>query len=189
LSFSLFQRLERKRISRLLYDQLSLGLQLDKFWGDILGIADAMKGLDGVGVAARMKAPAPLKHPLLKGLWRAHYFTSRFIQENLENELKKVMSDDHQNTEWGADIQMAIDTGKDLREAANQIALRTTWGAYRARSNANELTGEWIIYAKDAAGKNHYMCVTHHEAGGRHIHNLIRRRCEPRFLAVMDAAR
>jgi hypothetical protein len=181
----LFPPDRRKRISRLLFDQLSLGIQLSEFGGDVLGISDTIKALEGAGTRSHVKPPELFEHPPLEGLWHSHYFTARFMERNVVNHFKKVLGDEHQRSEWGADVQLILDTTTDLKQALSQVAGRDVPGHYRARANADELTGEWVVYAKDTSGKNHYLCVAEHHAGGRHIYDLIKSRCEPRFLALL----
>jgi len=61
-------------------------------------------------------------------------------------------------------------------EMISELAHRVTHEPVEERANANKLTGEWIVFAKEA-GKNYYLCLNTHAAGDQQIADRIRDNC------------
>jgi len=63
---------------------------------------------------------------------------------------------------------------------AKLIAHDVVHGNYMRRSDANQLTGEWIIYAQHE-GQNYYLCLGEHNSGDDHIRAKIDSVCVPEY--------
>lgn len=90
----------------------------------------------------RTKPAAPFKGSLLRGLWHKHYSQPAFILENVLNHwtpkrdfaarVEKIARDE------------AIPDEKKIGAEVHAFVI----GGYQERSNAAEMTGEWIVYAR-----------------------------------------
>jgi hypothetical protein len=56
---------------------------------------------------------------------------------------------------------------------------------YADRARAQELTGEWIVFAKHE-GKNYYLCLAGHDEGDDHIFARISDGCAYEFPFLSD---
>lgn len=75
----------------------------------------------------------------------------------------------------------------DLQKA-NLIAHEFTVEPHKRRTQDKRMTGEWVIYAKDSTGTNHYLAAANHSDDAlmdQRLLELIRPRCEPRFVALL----
>jgi hypothetical protein len=161
----------RSRLSNLVMDQLAYSH--DEGATDLLGVIDAIRSLEQTGKPGQAKDPTKFRHPPLQGLWHAHYFTGRFLPTNLINHTKSVP-----DSELAATIANSALT---LIQKANLIAHRFVVQSFVERANAGKLTGEWIVFAKDAKNVNHYLVIARHSTGDQAIYDLIRTRCDQQF--------
>lgn len=53
-------------------------------------------------------------------------------------------------------------------------------GTIEARSNEKRITGEWLVFSKEAAG-NIYLCMATHTTGDANIYNKVAYCCERQF--------
>lgn len=67
-------------------------------------------------------------------------------------------------------------TEDDIRKACDDAVV----GNYERRSEAQELTGEWIVYATHE-GLNYYLCLGTHASGDETIRRQIDSVCVPEF--------
>jgi hypothetical protein len=107
--------------------------------------------------------------------------------------MQRQESDSHTRIESGADIQFLLDT-LPLKQATSRIAHLHTWGRYRTRANEGRLTGEWIVFTKDDAGRNLYLAAARHRdaretESAQELYELILSRCDRHFFAMLQRGR
>ena len=111
----------------------------------------------------------------LKGLWKKHYLIGglRSYAVNLKagagkrgREFKKIVKSRHTPDTPPQEV------AKNIADDICQI--------YAGRAQAQELTGEWIIFAKHE-GKNYYLCLATHTQGDDEIFRMVRDGCVGEF--------
>lgn len=112
-----------------------------------------------------------LRKPL-KGLWHKHFFSARFVAQNLYNAVFKSGGFKKAVKKVQASNKSPIITEKMIKEFLDEITL----GALEEREKHNKLTGEWIIFAKHDQ-KNYYLCLNTHNAGDQEIFERINLYC------------
>lgn len=171
-----FCQLPRERISDLLLSQLVICQKLRIH--NIFYITDEMKYLEGINYRTRTAKEKPFRGDLLKGLWKKHFYSDRFLPRNLANFLsskegRKAFSSFFQDV-------MQENQGDFIEdETLRRIADFASYGVYklktsRAGKEEGALTGEWLIYGKHN-GLNYYLCIARHNAGDDKIRGEIER--------------
>lgn len=147
---------------------------------DPYAILDQIKNLEGVGRRSFMKPGAPFKHPPLKGLMHQHYMVNGIasMAQNLMVALKRygIPTLEQSLAEAEASGVERTLTVQDINRLAHDVVM----GNYERRANAQELTGEWIVYAQHQ-GANYYLCLGRHDSGDDHLRAQIDLICVPEF--------
>jgi hypothetical protein len=112
----------------------------------------------------------PFRRKPLKGLRHAHWFSARFIPQNIANELG---SDGMMN----AAIAF-FPNGVVEADAIPGFVNAVTREPFEQRAARGAVTGEWIIYA--AEEQNYYLCCCGHNSAD-HIHKDIIRHAHRDF--------
>ena len=176
-----FYRL-RERISDLLLSQLYICDSLRIH--NIFYITDEIKYLERITRGTRTAKEKPFKGDLLKGLWKKHFYSDRFLPRNLANYLsnkvgRKAFDSCFRET-------MAENQGDFIEEKIlNKLADFASFGAYKykvscAGKEKDALTGEWLIYGKHN-GLNYYLCIARHNVGDEKIRSEILNFCTKEF--------
>ena len=121
---------------------------------------------------SRTKPAGEFKGPLLKGLLHKHHAQARFLAQNIQLHWKS------------ADLAKRI---KAIREDATipeekkpgAIAHAVVLDGYTERSDAQKLTGEWIVYARHR-DRNYYLTLGQHNEPDRAIRDRVLQCC-PEF--------
>jgi len=132
-----------------------------------------VRALEDSSRPSRTKPESEFKHPPLKGLWHKHFFTGRFIAHNLLN---------HHGKNGLADvISQELPIGqKWTPEMLDRLTQRIVVDALEDRTEANKLTGEWIVFAKHG-GQNYYLSLETHATGDEEVFRRIETMCYPEF--------
>jgi len=117
-----------------------------------------------------LRTPTPFRWKPLKGLMHTHWFSARFIPQNIVNELG---SDGILNA-----AQAFFPNGVVETDAIPGFADAITRAPFEQRQARGGLTGEWIIHA--AEGQNYYLCCCGHRSAD-HIHKDIIRHARRDF--------
>lgn len=177
-----FYRLPRERISDLLLSQIFICEKLRIH--NIFYITDEIKYLEGITGVTRTTKETPFKGDFLKGLWKKHFYSDRFLPRNLANFLSSKAG----GKAFDSCIREVVqDNQGDFIEEKTlwKIADFASWGAYKIKaSHAGErkgaLTGEWLIYGKHDSF-NYYLCIARHNAGDENIRREIENICMDEF--------
>ena len=147
---------ERSRLSWLLLVQLASALKHRSI--SMFSVTDVIQNLER---SARLQTSAPtqFKHPPLRNFWKAHYVDARFIGTNIANETRP----NKRFTEALSLVAQRINKSIEDLDWRNLLAHELTIGAFERRCARNDLTGEWLIFAKNN-GKNYYLCIANHSS-------------------------
>ncbi len=140
---------------------------------DILrSIADLEAGEPLQGV----KPATPFTRSPLDGLWHKHFFSARFLPENMRLGAggKKGI---------GKLVDEVMDPARSsiiTQEMIDELVHRLTHKSIQNRHDAGKLTGEWIVFTKHEV-KNYYLCTNAHDAGDQFVYDRIMEYCVKDF--------
>jgi hypothetical protein len=144
-----------------------------------------IQALEGMGIASKMKPAVQFTRPHLKGLWHQHYLPSGMsaMAHNIRNGLHK------DGLPWFEQrIREAQEAGEDRYVSEDDIkfiAHDAVIGNWERRSQASEMTGEWIIYAEHEGAK-YYLCLGQHNSGDAALRKNIDATCVQEFPFLSD---
>jgi hypothetical protein len=131
--------------------------------------------LEGQGSGLQMKPATEFRGEHLKGLWHQHFFVVHpsALAHNIQNHLgkdglEKLVSE---HLPMGETVTASM---------LNALSHAIVTESLEERADAEKLTGEWIIFAKDN-GKNYYLSIETHEQRDEQIANNLRVACLPEF--------
>lgn len=121
---------------------------------NVHAIYDEIGTLEGSDSRPSMTKPATpfTRSKLLKRLWHKHHFQARFIPTNLRLEMMRS---------GAIEEVLAPFMGRYVDEVAGEIAHAMTIAAYEQRARDHRITGEWIIFEREASG-NYYLTLSTH---------------------------
>lgn len=122
----------------------------------IHAIYDEIGKLEGTDITPSMTKKPRQMRPPLRGLWHKHYFQPSFLPRNLIDETEQMDKDGR----WEA--MFAPHYGKYLHEFIDQILHKAVIGAYERRARDQRITGEFIVYERQADGSNYYLTLGKH---------------------------
>jgi hypothetical protein len=137
--------------------------QCDRHWlnrtANIHSMIDAIGALERADKPSGMRAkPATrFERRLLRGLWHQHYFEAGFLAKNLAIHWKREA--------LSALPRIAIPLDD---KAAGILAHQLTIGGFQDRAAKGELTGEWIVFARDDM-RAYYLTLAKHDEEDRAI--------------------
>ncbi|GLR77193.1 MULTISPECIES: hypothetical protein [Aliivibrio] len=128
---------------------------------------------------AGTKPPTIFRKSPLKGLHHIHFYSPRYIKNNVDialgkNGLKNIISDVLDTNE-----SMSID------EQAKLISKRAVTDTLNDRRIKGKMTGEWVIFTK-YEGKNYYLCLARHNDDDHVIRERIEKHCLLMFPFLKD---
>jgi len=140
-----------------------------------LDVIDEIENLENGDGNTQTKPATEFKRPPLQGLWHKHFFCEHFLVQNIQNSLINFNLD--------ALINEIMDPKKSdiiTKELISEFSHRVINEPFEGRANSNNLTGEWIVFAKEG-GKNYYLCLNTHKAGDQMIADRIKENCTRDF--------
>lgn len=146
-------------LSDLLLAQLSSSLKYRTL--NTFAITDLISRLEEGKSEGRTKAEEPFKGEALKGLWKAHFFDSRFIARNLLNYWKL---DSPKSGKFGQLLQrVMLEEQRQPSEGGwpGRLSHAFVIDAYKTKANKRALTGEWLVFGKHN-NRNYYLCIAEH---------------------------
>ena len=148
-------------------DRISLGFAMQLVWlqqttRDDQGALLEIQHLEQ-GVPTTTKPAEQFKHKPLHPFWHKHFFSSRHLLFNAGERWNIARGPG--NRDLDAMIgQVVSEQGHDPAMCVKLLAYRFLMGSIEERSEANRLTGDWIIFAKHE-GNNYYLDLATHEEG------------------------
>jgi hypothetical protein len=137
---------------------------------DVRQIIDEIANLENKNAPTKTKPAERFTGKPLRDFWHKHFFEARFLARNLSNEVEKNF-----DLLWHRDFETLWENHATLKNetAVDKLAgLITHVMVLRAfehragqfsESAKSRLTGEWIVFAKNAAGRNCYLTLAIHD--------------------------
>ena len=131
-------------------------------------IIDEIKSLETLSTDRYTKEATQFKHKPLHPLWHQHYFSAPYLVQNIQNEV------DNKNfkTIW--------DKCMGEEKSIDKLVHNIVNGMIKTQSNEKRITGEWLVFSKEATG-NIYLCLATHTTGDQKIYDKIAYCCECQF--------
>lgn len=168
-----FDELIPNRYSEVLVVDLMINLRLNKI--NPRQIIDEIEQLESTVSDAFTKEATQYKHPPLHPLWHKHYFSEHFLIENIQIELQR-------KGRWSEIFRSSLGAEGSIltKEQIKNLAHETITGTVSKRSDEKRITGEWLIFAKEATG-NIYLCMANHDTGDQNIYDKVAYCCKRQF--------
>ena len=162
-------------------DRYSILLLSQLFGGAVSGhqnpakVVYEIEAFEGIGPPSRTKRAAPFKLGPLRGLMHKHYLTDglQAMGRNLKQEMERN----------GLPLlrRMVRDSARSGEpryfKPSDAAAISSdAVGGYLRRGSRQELTGDWLIYARFHR-KNYYLCVAKHDTDQAHLRAAISGMC------------
>jgi hypothetical protein len=158
-------KLKTGKCSELLRNELAEGMRCRT--ASAFAVYDEIGQLEGSDPprGTGTKLADPLKYEL-SGLMHKHYKSSSMpsFMLNITNHWNKPSSKDQRRK-----IESEFQSDGHAGKAAHEIIL----GGYQTRHSANQMTGEWIVYAV-IAGVNYYLTLATHTEPDSAIKDRVR---------------
>ena len=138
-------------------------------------VIEELENLENGDGNTETKLATEFRRPPLAGLWHKHFFCHHFLITNIQNALRGGKLDDLVNEVMDPSKSPVI-----TKEMITELAHRVTHEPVEDRANNKKLTGEWIVFAKEA-GQNYYLCLNTHNAGDQQIVDRIKSNCLREF--------
>lgn len=169
-----FVGLDLSRLSTLLLAQ-SYSSEINRVF-NISDITHPIKVLEGL-VSFDSTGPADqFNHPPLKGLYKKHFSSPRFLGKNLRNFIRSKEGGQHFNRVW-----------EEAAKVSNSQYINETFTKYIARhmvvdpiamkSASNRMTGEWVVFHRHD-GANFYLTIAFHGETNDQIYEKVVLACE-----------
>lgn len=150
-------------------------MMFEKMYGiDSSQIVSEIRAMEEGG-GSMTKAPTQFTREPLRGLWHKHYFSPRFLPQNILSELPKK--------KMRRLAEEVFDTTRSdviTEEMIAEFSYRVSVESFEERGADKRVTGEWIVFAKHS-GKNYYLCLSTHNAGDDVVAQRIKDVCYPQF--------
>lgn len=164
-------RLIPNRYSEILIVDLIMSLELNGI--DPSHIIDEIKRLETLNVDGYTKEATQFKREPLHPLWHQHYFSAHYLVPNIQNEINKNFK-----TIW--DKSMGAEGSVIEHKHIDKLVHNMVEGTIETRSNEKRITGEWLVFSKEATG-NIYLCMATHTTGDQKIYDKVAYCCECQF--------
>lgn len=166
-----FDNLIPNRYSEVLIVDLMINLDLNGI--DPRHIIDEIKRIETLENDGYTKEATQFKHPPLHPIWHQHYFSAHYLVANIQNEIKKNFK-----AIW--DKSMEPEGSVIEKQHIDDLVHNTVNGTIETRSDEKRITGEWVVFSKQATG-NIYLCMATHTTGDQNIYDKIAYCCERQF--------
>jgi hypothetical protein len=169
------------RCSRLFLFQLyccAIDPNIAKLFGDPAKIDAEVRSLEGLGCSVGTKPAEPFSKLPLLGLWKKHYLLGGL--GSLATNIKVGAGRKGREFRCIAKARYNPATNHLSPMAISKSIADDVINLYAERKYAQNLTGEWIVYAQHEA-KNYYLCLAGHKEGDQNIFERIRQGCVDEF--------
>lgn len=159
------------RYSELLIVDLMINLDLNGI--DPRQIIDEIKRLEDLDDDGYTKEATQFKRAPLHPLWHQHYFSAHYLVPNIQNEINRSF-----DAIW--DKSMGPEGSVIEIKHIDNLVHNLIEGTIETRSNEKRITGEWLVFSKQASG-NIYLCMANHTTGDQNIYDKLAYCCERQF--------
>lgn len=156
-----------RRLSAGLAFRLSTSAQ-----GDAEFVLQAIEFLEGLRTASNLKLASQFKHEPLRPLWHQHFVAPRHIIPNIGLHWG-IRNGGKGSRDLDRVIAEVADTHGDKIDRWPGIIAHRFANGYTHRSQAGQLTGDWIIFAEHQGERYYLDLATHEEALPRKATRLL----------------
>jgi hypothetical protein len=153
-------------------------------------ILDEIKNIEGLSSRTMTKPASPFDRPPLKGLWHKHHFQASFLLQNIGNHWKINRKKQLKLSAMISECIKEEELGNFSDELAAKLSYKFVHEAYASRASENNITGEWIIFAKHN-NKNYYLTLSSHTKGkveDEKLYRKILKNCSEQYPFLFDQA-
>ena len=167
-----------ERCSTVFLFQLYAGAFISNVFGDAAKILAEVNHLEGVGHSVRTRPAEQFKKRPLLGLYKKHYLVGGVasVGRNIllaggkkKKEFRRIAGKHHNPAT--SHLPLAV-IAKNIADDVMTL--------YAHRSSAQDLTGNWIVFAQHE-GQNYYLCLATHDEGDDTIAARIKDGCYTEF--------
>jgi hypothetical protein len=141
---------------------------VEKRSANIFRIIDEIRALEGAkpNRPSNTKPATEFHRPMLKGLFHKHHTQASFMLRNIQNHWTR-----RRRSQLAKDV--LSEPSLSVADLARRLSDKIVREGYLTRSQSRELTGEWIVFAKqeDVA---YYLTLASHDD----LDDVIWRRCK-----------
>ena len=130
-----------------------------------------IKVLEGLTLADGTGPEEAFNRNTLRGLYKKHFSSPRFLAKNLANFANSKQGRKHVRKIWDEAAQ-ASGTGIIDELFTKYLAHHMIIDPIEIKSQSNRMTGEWVVFHKHD-GKNYYLTLAAHDEGDQNIHDRI----------------
>lgn len=163
-----FNDFDTSRINKYLIAQLYVFHDYMNF--DISNIVQQIRHLESINTTSSTKEATQFDREPLKGLWHKHFFDAHYILKNIGSEFGL-----NKNGNKKLDILLSNFNFSKFDMTMNKDIINEMihLGFFERAQNRN-LTGEWIIFAKNESC-NYYLTLARHEEKDIEIYNRLKK--------------
>lgn len=133
-----------------------------------------IKILEGITGGDATRKEEAFRHKPLKGFYKKHFFSSRFLIKNIANYNKSKAGHENFFTAFDSYLQTEKPTVFDDKFAA-YLSYHTTVTPYEEKYKNKYITGEWIVFFKEKiSGLNYYLTLAFHQESNDEIYKKIK---------------
>lgn len=141
---------------------------------DTYNLTMPIKVLEGIIGSDATRKEEAFRHEPLKGFYKKHFFSPRFLIKNIENYNKSKAGHENFCAAFDTYSQTEKPTVFDGRFAA-YLSYHTTVTPYEEKHKNKCITGEWVVFFKDKiSGLNYYLTLAFHQETNDEIYEKIK---------------
>lgn len=169
-----FYQFDLKRMSTVLLAQ-AYTFEINRIF-DTFDLAQPIKVLEGISSSDATSPADQFRHAPLKGLYKKHFTSARFLPTNLLNFLRSKDGGHHFNNAWDEAAQASGSQYID-EVFTKHLSHHMVVDPIEIKSASNEMTGEWVVFHKHG-GANYYLTFAFHTETNDEIYKRVVTACE-----------
>lgn len=138
-------------------------------------LTNPIKVMEGLAKHNDTPMEDQFKHYPLKGLYKKHFSSPRFLPKNLRNYLHSKEGQAHFDRIF-KEASNINKSGFVDEEFASYVAHHMAIDPIEIKSANNRMTGEWIVFHKHE-GRNYYLTVASHKESNEDIYKRVLLAC------------
>ena len=169
-----FYGIDISRVSTVFLAQ-ALAMQVNRVI-DVFDLTQPIKVLEGLANSDGTGPAEIFRREPLKGLYKKHFTSPRFLVKNLLNFAQSEFGAGHLQKVWNEAAE-ANETGAIDEAFTRYVAHHMTLDPVQLKSEAGRMTGEWVVFHKHD-GNNYYLTLAAHDEGDERIYERVLLACE-----------
>ena len=142
----------------------------------VFDLTQPIKALEGLAKSDATDAERVFERKPLRGLYKKHFTSPRFLVKNISNFLKSKDGNAHFERIWNEAVQAS---GSDTIDETltKYVAHHMTFDPIQIKTASRSMTGEWVVFHK-YQGDNYYLTLAAHDEGDEAIYKRVLLACE-----------